>query len=187
MLDPADTMRNRSLGAIRSLPRYLIRKDIYRLLILKCRDKAEKVRKQSFLIIIELGVDHAPSILTLPELTMTTKHLLQIANLIPSSEVAGGLHFTKQLSKYISTRHVYIYDIVVHHISSYAFLSVACCVRLYSEKGPPESIQASALTAGGISRNGVTAKAILATILSLDLHNLQIDQMLTIIEDLMEQ
>ena len=187
MLDPADSMRNRSLGAIRSLPRYLIQKDLYRLLILKCRDKAEKVRKQSFSIIIELGADHAASLLTLPELTMTTKHLLQIASLIPSSEVAGGRHLTKQLSKYTSIKHVDLHDIVIHLMNSVTTSSVASCVRLHTQQGPPESLQASAKTTSGVTRDGVIAEAVLATILSLDLHQLQIDVMLAIIDDLMRQ
>lgn len=187
MLDPADSMRNRSLGAIRSLPRHLIQKDIYRLLVLKCRDKAEKVRKQSFSIIIDLGADHAASLLTLPELTMTTKHLLQIASLIPSSEVAGGRDFTKQLSKYTPIRYVDFHDIVIHLINLDVTFSVACCVRLHTEQGPPESLQASAKSASGISGDGVNAKAVLATILSLDFHQLQTDQMLAIIEDMMQQ
>ena len=100
MLDPVDSVRNRSLAAFRSFPPNLIQKDVYRLLILKCRDKAEKVRKLSITIIIELGTDHAVSILTLPELCMTAKHLLQIVSLIPLSEVAGGWQFAKNLSKY---------------------------------------------------------------------------------------
>ena len=67
---------------------------------LEAKYKAEKVRKLSITIIIELGTDHAVSILTLPELCMTAKHLLQIVSLIPLSEVAGGWQFAKNLSKY---------------------------------------------------------------------------------------
>lgn len=110
MLDPIDSVRLRALGCIQDLPVHMIGKETYRVLILKCRDKAVKVRQLSFEIIVELGGDHANQILTKEELITTTRHFLQISSLIPVADVLGGDTFINDLGE--PQRNKYIEDLI---------------------------------------------------------------------------
>lgn len=99
MLDPAEAVRYRALEIFQSLPREMIRKDAYRLLILKCRDLASKVRSLAHTIVADLGIEFANSILNIQELTMTTRHLLRITPLSPDLDSRRQREFVKKLSK----------------------------------------------------------------------------------------
>ena len=99
MLDPLDTVRYRALLSIQELPTGLINRDIYRLIILKCRDRSDKVREQAGLIISRLGAKYASSILTASELVITAKHLLRITTLIRGPDLAGVGQFFHHISK----------------------------------------------------------------------------------------
>lgn len=99
MLDPIEAVRHRALASYQSLPRQLIRKEVYRLLVLKCRDLACKVRNLANNILGDLGIEHARSILTPEELTMTIRHLLRIASLDPDLDSTQRTRFVRELSK----------------------------------------------------------------------------------------
>jgi hypothetical protein len=104
MLDPAEAVRYRALESFQGLPREIIRKDAYRLLILKCRDLASKVRNLAQTIVADVGIEHAHSILNIQELTMTTRHLLRIASLGPDLDQTRQREFIKKLSEYIESK-----------------------------------------------------------------------------------
>jgi hypothetical protein len=101
MLDPAETVRYRALESFQGLPREMICKEAYRLLILKCRDLASKVRNLAHTVVADLGIEHASSILNFQELTMTTRHLLRIAPLSPNFDSTRQAEFVQKLSKFI--------------------------------------------------------------------------------------
>jgi hypothetical protein len=104
MLDPAEAVRYRALESFQGFPREIIRKDAYRLLILKCRDLASKVRNLAQTIVADLGIEHAHSILNIQELTMTTRHLLRIASLGPDLDPTRQREFIKKLSEYTKSK-----------------------------------------------------------------------------------
>ena len=99
MLDPLDTVRYRALLSIQDLPVGSIDRDIYRLIILKCRDKSDKVRELAGLIISRLGAKYASSILTVPELIITVKHLLRISTPLQGLDSSGVGQFFQHISK----------------------------------------------------------------------------------------
>ena len=99
MLDPLDTVRYRALLSIQELPAGLIDRDIYRLIILKCRDKSEKVSELAGMVISQLSAKYASSILTSVELVITAKHLLRIYTPFQGSNLGGAGIFFKHMSK----------------------------------------------------------------------------------------
>lgn len=99
MLDPLDTVRYRALLSIRELPVGLIDRDIYRLIILKCRDKSEKVSELAGTVISELSAKYASSILTSAELVITAKHLLRISISFQGFNLGGAENLFKHISK----------------------------------------------------------------------------------------
>jgi uncharacterized protein YlxP (DUF503 family) len=104
MLDPAEAVRYKALESFQGLPREMIRKDAYRLLILKCRDLASKVRNLAQAIVADLGVKHAHSILNIDELSMTTRHLLRIASLSLDLDSTRQREFIKQISEFVESK-----------------------------------------------------------------------------------
>jgi hypothetical protein len=99
MLDPLDTVRYRALLSIQDLPVGLIDRDIYRLIILKCRDKSEKVSELAGMVISQLSATYASSILTSAELVITAKHLLRISTPFQGFNLGGAGTFFKHMSK----------------------------------------------------------------------------------------
>ena len=99
MLDPLDTVRYRALLSIQDLPAGLIDRDIYRLIILKCRDKSEKVSDLAGLIINRLGATYASNILTAQEIIVTAKHLLRISTPHQGLDAAAVGQFFQYLGK----------------------------------------------------------------------------------------
>lgn len=99
MLDPLDAVRYRALLSIQELPVRFIDRDIYRLIILKCRDKSEKVSELAGMVISKLSAKYASSILTSAELVITAKHLLRISNPFQGFNLGGAGNLFKHISK----------------------------------------------------------------------------------------
>lgn len=99
MLDPNESVRCGALTALQHRPVEMMGKEVYRLLVLKCRDKAAKVRRAAFLVIVGLGAKHASSILSAQELDSATTHFAQIDPLNPACDIPGGEQFIKDMGK----------------------------------------------------------------------------------------
>lgn len=105
MQDPNEAVRHRALLTFQNLPPSIIRKREYRILILKCRDKAARIRTTALTIIVDIGSHHARKVLNQEELNKTIRHLLLIEVIYPISRIQGGEVFMKELGNIINNSH----------------------------------------------------------------------------------
>ena len=199
MQDPNEAVRHRALLTLQNLPASIIRKREYRILILKCRDKAAKVRTTALTIIVDLSSHHARKTLNQEELNKTIRHLLLIDKINPISGIQGGEVFMKELGNMINKFVITLYtrySIVMLKKNLIYARTVTGCFRLYpspQKDSDRESRQSQfdgsdnklqiGMTDGVINKKISEGDTVVRACESLQLHTFSIDKTWTILRE----